>query len=325
MSKLKYVYAVVSGKEDYYAEQALVSMYSLRLYNPGCHIVLATDDETLSMLRDIHSPIGTYVSECVTINAPSGFTHVQRSRYVKTLIRKYIKGDFLYLDSDTVITDSLKALENFEGDVAATLFRHIKTWEKGVLPDRLLEFYEKTKIEEKLDFSFFCNGGVVFCKDTPVGHQLFETWHKYWLESSTKYGYDFDQVNLWRANASMGNVMVELNGIYNCQLIYKEKAIGYMGDCKVFHYQITSNDSIAIPFKNPAILEEIRHNGITPKIEEMAKNVKLNYLRKIVLLSGNALEIYNSPVVVLGRKISRDYKWTNKVVRFVYKFFGYEL
>lgn len=322
---IKFVYALVSGEKDYYAEQAMVSMHSLRRHNPDSHIVLATDDETMDVVKRHGLPIMDYVSEFVTINSPEGFTPVQRSRYVKTLIRRYIKGDFLYLDCDTVILGSLKALENFEGDVAGTLFRHIKHWEKGVLPDRLVEFYNKTKIKEELDFEFYCNGGVIYCKDNEKGHRLFEAWHNCWLESSTKYGYDFDQMNLWRANVMSGNIMTELPGEYNCQMIYINRVLEYIYDCKVFHYQTFADHCTFIAFKRPEVLERIRQNGITPDIEEAIRNPMREYLLSLTVLEGRELRIYKSPAVLLARRLSQEYYWVNKAASLFCKLFRYQI
>lgn len=321
----KFVYALVSGESDYYAEQAMVSMHTLRQHNPECFIVLATDDETLRVIERHGLKIMDYVSECVTINSPNGFTPLQRSRYVKTLIRRCIEGDFLYLDCDTVILGSLKELEHFSGDVAGTLFRHVRHWEKGKLPDRLIEFYDITKIKENLDFEFYCNGGVIYCKDNEKGHRLFDAWHNCWLESSTKYGYDFDQMNLWRANVLSGNIMTELPGEYNCQMIYSSRVMEYVLDCKVFHYQTFSIHCPFLPFKNPEVLNRIRQNGITPDIEDAVRNMMKNYLKNILVLDGMDEIIYNSPVVIFARKISRRLKWTNSVVRFMYRLFGYKI
>ena len=270
---LKFVYALVSSENDYYAEQAVISMHTLRRHNPGCRIVLATDSPTLDTLTGNRSLIKEYVDECVVIDSPAGFTPLQRSRYVKTLIRRYVEGDFLYLDVDTVIMGPLDDLERYEGDVAATLFRHIRHWNEGSVPDRLAEFYRQTHIEEPLHITAYYNGGVILCKDNENGRRLFDAWHRFWLESSTKYGYHFDQCNLWRANASTGNIIVELDGIYNCQMIYMQQVQEYIDRCKVFHYQSCSRTCTYVPFKNPEVLEKIRQQGITPDIEYKTQNL----------------------------------------------------
>lgn len=43
--KTKIIYVLVSNENDCYLEQALVSIYSLRLYNPDANLLLLVDEE----------------------------------------------------------------------------------------------------------------------------------------------------------------------------------------------------------------------------------------------------------------------------------------
>jgi len=45
--KTKIIYVLVSNENDCYLEQALVSIYSLRLYNPDANLLLLVDEEYL--------------------------------------------------------------------------------------------------------------------------------------------------------------------------------------------------------------------------------------------------------------------------------------
>ena len=47
--KTKIIYVLVSNENDCYLEQALVSIYSLRLYNPDANLLLLVDEETSSI------------------------------------------------------------------------------------------------------------------------------------------------------------------------------------------------------------------------------------------------------------------------------------
>lgn len=50
--KTKIIYVLVSNENDCYLEQALVSIYSLRLYNPDANLLLLVDEETsLSLIH----------------------------------------------------------------------------------------------------------------------------------------------------------------------------------------------------------------------------------------------------------------------------------
>ena len=104
---LKFVYALISCEKDYYAEQALISMYTLRLHNRDAHITWVADEETLKSLeKGNRHPIKDFVDEYVTVNPPTGCTPTQKSRFIKTSLRQNVEGDFLYLDNETVIVDS---------------------------------------------------------------------------------------------------------------------------------------------------------------------------------------------------------------------------
>ena len=321
---LKYVYVLVSSGRDYYTEQALMSMHSLRMHNPHCHIVLALDPLTMDSIDERDSPIRDYVSELAVIETPEGFTPLQRSRFVKTSVRQHVSGDFLYLDCDTVITGSLKGLEDISCDVAAAAYRHIRNRPDGSIPRILRDYHSLVGVDaESLDYSFFCNGGVILCKDNETGHRLYELWHYLWQEGSVKYGYHSDQSSLWRANAELGGVISELDGSYNCQMIYPQSSLEYSGGCIIFHYHAAAyNLNRAIPFKSPVFLEKIRRNGITAEAEDAMRNVMDNYLGNLLVLGGEDLKVYNSPAVLLGRKLSRDYAWTNKAARLICRLFG---
>ena len=50
--KTKIIYVLVSNENDCYLEQALVSIYSLRLYNPDANLLLLVDEETSRTLEN---------------------------------------------------------------------------------------------------------------------------------------------------------------------------------------------------------------------------------------------------------------------------------
>ena len=89
--KTKIVYVVVSDDADFYLEQTLVSVYSLRLYNPETRVVLIVDDKTNDTLIGKRAKILEYISDKVVVNIPAKYTKKERSRYLKTTIRQHIK------------------------------------------------------------------------------------------------------------------------------------------------------------------------------------------------------------------------------------------
>lgn len=322
--RLKYVYVLISCEKDFYAEQAALSMHSLRLHHPDSCIVLVTDDSTLASLSGGRSLIKNYVNEYVVINPPADFSLKQKSRFLKTTLRQNLQGDFLFLDCDTIVMGSLDALDDITCDVAAVYAEHTNSpdvyyhhrnhWDSNGQHWHMTKYYHQRVVPpaERYDIRFHCNSGVMLCRDTERAHRLFETWHQFWLESSTRYGYHSDQCDLWRADASLGGILTELDGIYNCQIIYTKIALRYLFECKILHYFSTSKQYGYIPFKQAEVLEKIRENGITSDIETEMLHLKKDYLEHFVILKDEELKIYETPVVKVAKKISSRYPFVNR-------------
>lgn len=121
----KIVYAVVSNEKDIFLEQTLLSVYSLRLYNPEAHVILVVDEDTNKTIQGKRSEILKYITEKIIVKVPKEYTQVQKSRYLKTTLRQNIKGDFLFVDSDTIITDSLSEIDNLNIELGAVKDLHV--------------------------------------------------------------------------------------------------------------------------------------------------------------------------------------------------------
>lgn len=89
--KTKIIYVLVSNENDCYLEQALVSIYSLRLYNPDANLLLLVDEETSRTLENgIRKLILNYVSKLVIVDVPFHYSKQQKSRYIKTSLRSQV-------------------------------------------------------------------------------------------------------------------------------------------------------------------------------------------------------------------------------------------
>ena len=116
----KVVYVLVSNKNDYYVEMLQLSLYSLRMFHPEDIVEVVMDEKTYSRLVKQRHRLLVDVKPIV-VEIPTEYSLMQRSRYLKTRLREIIVGDFLYLDTDTVIADSLAAIDDFQWDMAAVL------------------------------------------------------------------------------------------------------------------------------------------------------------------------------------------------------------
>ena len=114
---MKYLYVLVSNESDYYYEQVLLSVLSLREYNPDAFIVMLVDIDTKNSLIGNRKKILNVIDKLEVVD----LSHLQdnkiKSRWLKTTMNKYINGDFLYIDCDTIITQSLLIHQNWTFDI----------------------------------------------------------------------------------------------------------------------------------------------------------------------------------------------------------------
>ena len=223
--KTKIVYVLVSNKGDYYSELLLLSLYSLRLYHPDVTADVIMDEDTRRRLVRENSPILKEVHP-VIVPTPNGYSTTLRSRYLKTKLRDIITGDFLFLDTDTIVVGSLESVDNIISDIAAVWDNH-----DG-------EFF-KDQSEPKEWSSLFpvkrFNSGVLFVKDTTAAHLFYQQWHENWKYCVSR-GCHFDQPGFRKAYAESGIEIEQMSGIWNCQ-VTRATSAPFIDDAKVLHYQ----------------------------------------------------------------------------------------
>lgn len=107
----KFVYPLISGEDDYNAEKALVSMYSLRLHNPDCRIVLITDVFTADTLEGKRSRIKNYADEFIVVPLPAEYDTARGLRFIKENSGRYVEGEYIVIDCDSMVIASLQTVD----------------------------------------------------------------------------------------------------------------------------------------------------------------------------------------------------------------------
>ena len=282
--KTKIVYVVISDEDDYYLEQALVSVYSVRLYNPNSQILLLIDSETNATIVGKREAILQYVSQKIVIDVPKQYSKMQKSRFLKTTLRQYIEGDFLFIDSDTIITGDLSDIDNIPFDIAAVPDQHVViryNWLRGSIK----------KWAMLLDWKFsedalYFNSGVFYVKDRPITHAFYKNWFTIWNKSSSK-GLHIDQPSLAKTDELHNHIIGELDGIWNCQV--NENGLPYLMDAKIIHYFASGRKgkrNNPYSFYNSTIYEKIKEEG----------KVGIELHNKIL----KAKSAFDSPCVIIG-------------------------
>lgn len=319
---MKFVYVIVSSEKDYYVEEALISMHSLKKYNPDAKITAVIDKETFKGLKGYRNRIKAYIDEVLTPETPGGLTATQKSRYLKTSLRQLVQGDFLYIDNDTVIKGDLSGLNKIEFDVGAVLNRHRDDWSAGNPHPMIVSYYRKAKknIKKDLKITKFYNGGVVFARDTKAAKEFFKKWHELWWMDSVNLNYHKDQPAMWEANYQLDNILFDLDDIYNCQIAYPKYALQFMSNARILHYFSSTPYARHLKLKKYAYLQSIRDNGISSEIEEDIKNFDKLFLEGIEVLMDEELNNYNDPINLLGRKILDKFPELKKLLNKLFAF-----
>ena len=188
-----------------------------------------------------------------------------RSRYLKTALRRYINGDFLFVDTDTIVTDSLSDIDNFCGDIGVVPEFHCTLDE---YPGVEGHFKVAKKLGWEYDESdrYNYNSGVIFSRDNDISKRFYEHWHSCWLLSLEKLGRHQDQPAMAMADHLTHHLIRPLDGVWNCQI--RERGIYFLPKAKIVHYYGTSvglpKHAYIYEFQNPDIYLRIKEKGDLP-------------------------------------------------------------
>ena len=269
----KIVYVITSSLNDIYWEEGWVSVWSARYHNPEAHITLVCDRETSDTAQGSYRAKSLDLfDEKITVDFEDGITKKQRSRWIKTNLREYVKGDFLYIDTDTVITDKLDEIDDWDIDIGMVRDGHRS--HKQTL--EAVHRYEKAYQQALPIAEPYYNGGVIFAKDNERVRSFYHQWHQNWLKLEEKVDYT-DQTPLARTNMELGYPISEISGNYNCQI---SVSIRYLSIAKIIHFYHVwwNNFSIISPFMDQNTYMRVKDNhGIDEDMQKMIINCKTEF------------------------------------------------
>jgi hypothetical protein len=274
--KTKIVYVLVSNEQDIYLEQTLLSVYSARFHMPDVEIILLVDDLTERTINGKRSKILDYITSKTVVEVDGKYTNQQRSRILKTSISEYVNGDFLFIDSDTIITMSLEEADSFDFDIGAVIDSQTPTI-KGCSGKIKSLFTTLPRCKINANMNYF-NSGVIYAKDNQKTKQFFKDWNKYWHLGVSK-GINVDQPAFYMANLLNNNIIYELDNLWNCQVC---AGLIYLKDSKILHYFSSTKQGlyydILFEFMDDDLYLDIKKSGdITDRIIRIVKN-PLNYI-----------------------------------------------
>ena len=285
--KTKIVYVVTSEETDVYLEQALLSVFSLRKHNPNAYVELVVDQNTDATIAGKRGEILKYIDNKVVVNVPEEYNKLSRSRWLKTCLRQHIKGDFLFIDTDTIVTDNLEEIDFFIGDIGAVKDQHVligkNRGKKG------LQVNAKSDGWSWGETLAYYNSGVMFVKDSVLTRKFYLMWHNKWIDKYRKTGNHKDQSPLAATNELFQYPIRELPGEWNCQIIHN--GISYLANAKIMHYLMYKRCTHPWIFYNHDILNEIKEvSHISDKISKIVDEAKFSFDVPNMIISGKDFE-----------------------------------
>lgn len=323
---MTYVYVLVSGKNDLYYEQALMSTYSLRNLMPDANIALLVDNKTEDSINSDslkRAEIKKYVSKIISVQFDEKVSNAERSRLIKTSIPDYIDDDFLYIDCDTIIADDLSEIEKTQYKTAGILDGHVML-DEHIHKKYFLERDKKLGFHGTQAADCNINGGVIFSRKGEESRNLFKAWNEAWKYSAYQKHDFHDQSALNEANYRTGLKMRLLGGEWNCQPSHG--GLAFLKDAKIIHYYSSEfSGKNYIPYYKLADKElqnRIKTEGkISADIKKMIDDPKFQFNKVHLINDQRIVSIMQSPIVFTVADIKAKMPWLFNFIEAQFSFF----
>ena len=179
-SRLPTICFVLTAKDlGLYTDMAAVAALAVRRLHRQARIVLITDEPTARAIEQNKHALAKIVTEIIVQPTATDVPGVS-SRYLRTILRQLVKGDYLYLDTDAIAVRPLDRGWPGTADLATARDRN----QHGITP---LALPHIERLREKLQWKFrmdrYLNAGVMFVRDTPAAHAFYAEWHKRWKQA----------------------------------------------------------------------------------------------------------------------------------------------
>lgn len=203
---------------------AHVAILSLRHTHPDATTRLVVDEPTAELIAREYPAIEEAVGHMLVVDTDIEDA-VKSSRFLKTSLRNRVEGDLLFLDIDTIVIRSLRALHEHASTLAGVEDRDAADLVAG----------SRRELYERVGWPGprrpYLNSGVLFCRGDEQGQRLGEAWHTRWLEGLAVMGTS-DQPALQQAMQDTGVSVEVLPEQYN----FKFQGAGQrLGEPVIFH------------------------------------------------------------------------------------------
>jgi hypothetical protein len=304
----KLLYVLSTSNEDTYYESALISIFSAKSVMPNSWITLLIDDKTDLVLKKKGDQLLQYISEIIIVKFKNEITKKVRSRLLKTNMRNHVSGDFLYIDCDTLIADSLTDIKDYDAPVAAVLDGHLKLNNHPVF-----DLFEKQN--KYFDYPFedierYYSSGVIYSKDCTEAKDFFSRWHENY-KIGLQNGISQDQPSFSKTNYDSNDIIKEISGEWNCQIRLGGK---YLKNLKILHFWSKRNMPISYLGSKEYLLE-LKEEGLSNKHKDIIRDYESTFFEPMGIVVNSDMQFNFSPLYEEVRQF-----YTTKEKQYLFNF-----
>lgn len=227
----KVVYVLVDNYKLKFTNELMISLISLKNKASEIKISVITDEDTYKILEEKKHQIFQF-ADIKSIQISNEYSQKEKSRFLKTSLRRYIKGDFLFMDTDTVVCSKFPEVIS-DADIAMVL-------DYNCLISNRLDREGVKALNELCGIKFedvetYYNSGVIWVKDNANAREFYEEWHNCWKQTLKK-GFPFDQPAINYVARGKTGIVKELPSIWNVQVSVQPTPINSFNDAIIIHY-----------------------------------------------------------------------------------------
>ncbi len=322
MMKTPIVYVLTSTDKDLYLEELWVSLYSLHHFNKKVVVKVLSDNDTAERIK-AKPDLAKMITELHPVNVPQEYPSKEKSRYIKTNIRNLVEGDFLFIDTDTVICAPLDEIDS------------LPVQNIGMVPELHGPFkehltYNYTVADTKRIFGidasdspYWFNSGCMLVRDNAFTHEFFGKWQENWKYSAFQKRNSSDQRALLKTDHDYGYVIECIPDVYNAQIAM---SIKWFYEAKIIHFwhfrkNYTPNMDFS-PFLSHQIYKELREQGgMADGIVHTILTCKSAFRNDSMLCGKNEIALIMHPInTVLWEQYKRGgfFHWLlDRVIKYV--------
>jgi len=246
-------YVLTSDGEREHRDLVLASAHVLRRVDPATTLGLALDERSAAA-ADRDGIRFSEIFEHVRLDNCSEHTPLARHRSIKLRLRLETKGDFCYVDSDTL---AVRALDCWPKDVpdVGMVFDCIPGAPNRKGPSEYARAMF-TKIGWPYPGDRYFNSGVSLWRDTASAHRFAEAWYRNW-QTSTEAGVMQDQPALAQTDKELRSMVSVLPHMFNAQV---NAWPGYARDAVFWHFFYTQKERGEIITIFDQLLQDVAHD-----------------------------------------------------------------